>query len=84
MDATGISTVAEILSATGPYGFLAILGAAYWKLTQKKDREMRELFDRVVKLAEAQTAAIYELKAVMRSLSQKASRVAGMLRSDCA
>ena len=70
MDATGISTVAEILSATGPYGFLAILGAAYWKLSQKKDREMRELFDRVLTLAEAQTAAITKMESALVALRE--------------
>ena len=70
MDATGISTVAEILSASGPYGFVAILGAAYWRLSQKRDREMRELFDRVVTLAEAQTAAITKMESALVALRE--------------
>jgi len=70
MDPSGISTIAEVLAASGPYGFLAILGIAYWKLSQKKDRQMRELFDRVLELSETQTAAITKVEAALVALKE--------------
>ena len=70
MDGTQISTIAEILTASGPYGFVAILGVAYWKLTQKKDGQMRELFDRVAELSEAQTAAVVKVEAALVALKE--------------
>jgi len=70
MDPTEYSTLAQFLAASGPYGLVAILAIAYWKLSQKKDRQMRELFDRVVKLSEAQTAAITKMEAALMALKE--------------
>ena len=49
---------------------LAILSIAYWKLSQKKDRQMRELFDRVLELSETQTAAITKVEAALVALKE--------------
>ncbi len=73
MDPTEYSTLAQFLAASGPYGLVAILAIAYWKLSQKKDRQMRELFDRVVKLSEAQTAAITKMEAALMALKEAIS-----------
>ena len=70
MDPSSISTIAEVLAASGPYGFLAVLSIAYWKLSQKKDRQMRELFDRVLELSESQTAAITKVEAALVALKE--------------
>ena len=70
MDGTEIPTIAQFLSASGPYGLVAILGVAYWKLSQKKDRQMRELFDRVADLSEAQTAAVVKVEAALVALKE--------------
>lgn len=73
MDPTDFSTLAQFLAASGPYGLVAILAVAYWKLSQKKDRQMRELFDRVVKLSEAQTTAITKMEAALVALKEAIS-----------
>jgi len=73
MDPTEFSTLAQFLAASGPYGLVAILAIAYWKLSQKKDRQMRELFDRVVKLSEAQTAAITKMEGALVALKEAIS-----------
>jgi hypothetical protein len=70
MDGTEISTIAQVLAASGPYGFLAVIVVAYWKLSQKKDRQMRELFDRVAELSEAQTAAVVKVEAALVALKE--------------
>ena len=73
MDPTEFSPLAQFLAASGPYGLVAILAIAYWKLSQKKDRQMRELFDRVVKLSEAQTAAITKMEGALVALKEAIS-----------
>ena len=70
MEPSTISTIADLLAASGPYGFLGVTIIAYWKLSQKKDRQMRELFDRVVELSEAQTAAITKVEAALVALKE--------------
>ena len=70
MDGTEISTIAQVLAASVPYGFLAVIVVAYWKLSQKKDRQMRELFDRVAELSEAQTAAVVKVETALVALKE--------------
>ncbi|MDF1524646.1 MAG: hypothetical protein P1P87_17725, partial [Trueperaceae bacterium] len=60
-------------AASGPYGLVAILGVAYWKLSQKKDRQMQELFDRVAELSAAQTTAITKMEAALVALKEAIS-----------
>jgi len=38
------ATIAEFLKATGPYGIVAILGWAFWRVSEKKDKEVKDLF----------------------------------------
>ena len=70
MDGTEISTIAQFLAASGPYGLVAVLGVAYWKLAQKKDRQMQQLLDRVAELSEAQTAAVVKVEAALVALKE--------------
>jgi len=50
------TSVAAWLQATGPYGLVAVLGWAFWRVNEKKDRELKALHEKIVELAEAQTA----------------------------
>jgi len=60
--------VAEFLKATGPYGLVAILGWAFWRVSEKKDEQMKALFDRVSALAEEQTSALVKVESALSSL----------------
>ena len=60
--------VAEFLKATGPYGLVAILGWAFWRVSEKKDEQMKALFDRVSTLAEEQTSALVKVESALSSL----------------
>jgi hypothetical protein len=53
MDPSAFSSIAEVLKATGPYGLVAVLGWAFWRVNEKKDRELKDLHATVVKMAEA-------------------------------
>ena len=55
------SGIAAWLQATGPYGIVAILGWAFWKVNQQKDAALRELYERVAETGKAQTEAMHAL-----------------------
>ena len=52
------TSVATWLQATGPYGLVAVLGWAFWRVNEKKDAQLRELFDKVAEMGRAQTEAV--------------------------
>ena len=68
MDPTGLTTIADLLKATGPYGLVAVLGWAFWRINEKKDREMRELFNQVAALSKAQTTATIKVESALLAL----------------
>ena len=70
MDPGSVSTIAEVLMATGPYGLVAVLGWAFWRLSERKDRELKALHERLLSMAEAQTAAITKVEAALVALKE--------------
>ena len=70
MEPTAFTAFAEFLKATGPYGLVAILGWAFWRVNEKKDRELKDLHATVVKMAEGQTAAITKVEAALVALKE--------------
>ena len=62
------TTVATWLQATGPYGLVAVLAWAFWKVNEKKDAQLRELFDRVAEMGRAQTEAVTKVEAALVAL----------------
>ena len=70
MDPSAFSMIAEFLKATGPYGLVAVLGWAFWRLSERKDRELKSLHERLVSMAEAQTAAITKVEAALVALKE--------------
>lgn len=70
MDPSAFSMIADFLKATGPYGLVAVLGWAFWRLSERKDRELKSLHERLVSMAEAQTAAITKVEAALVALKE--------------
>mgnify|MGYP001293448661 CR=1 FL=1 len=64
------ATIAEMLKATGPYGLVAILGYGFWRVIEKKDKEVKELYEKVAQISEAQTAAITKVEAALLALRE--------------
>lgn len=62
------TSVAAWLQATGPYGLVVVLGWAFWRVNEKKDRELKALHEKIVELAEAQTAAVIKVEAALIAL----------------
>ena len=76
MEPSGFATIAELLKATGPYGLVAVLGWAFWRINEKKDRELKSLSQKVVAMAEAQTAAITKVETALVALKEAISDLA--------
>ena len=70
MDPNAFSMIADFLKATGPYGLVAVLGWAFWRLSERKDRELKSLHERLVSMAEAQTAAMTKVEAALVALKE--------------
>ena len=64
------ATIAEFLKATGPYGLVSVLGWAFWRVIEKKDKEVKDLYITVAKITEAQTAAIVKVEGVLLALRE--------------
>ncbi|MBK8009779.1 MAG: hypothetical protein IPK13_00365 [Deltaproteobacteria bacterium] len=45
-----------------------MLGWAFWRVNEKKDRELKALHEKIVELAEAQTTAIVKVEAALVAL----------------
>jgi hypothetical protein len=71
------TSVASWLQATGPYGLVAVLGWAFWRINEKKDRELKALHERIVVLAEAQTAAVIKVEAALVALRDAIDELRG-------
>jgi hypothetical protein len=63
-----LTAIATWLQATGPYGLVAVLGWAFWKLNEKKDTSLRELYEQVTTLSRTQTEAITKVEAALVAL----------------
>ena len=68
MDPTTLSPFVSFLSASGPYGLVCVLGWAFWRINEKKDRELKALSQKVVEMAEAQTSAITKMETALLAL----------------
>ena len=65
-----LTTIAAWLEATGPYGLVAVLGWAFWKMSDRKDAAIRELYEQVAELSRVQTAAITKMEAALVALKE--------------
>lgn len=65
-----LSGIAAWLQATGPYGIVAILGWAFWKVNERKYAVLRELFERVAEMGRAQTEAMVKVEAALVALKE--------------
>jgi hypothetical protein len=67
------TNVASWLQATGPYGLVAVLGWAFWRINEKKDAAIRELYEQVAELSRVQTAAITKMETALVALKEAIS-----------
>lgn len=75
MDLVSVTSIADILAAWGPYGFVAVLGWAFWKVNERKDRELKAIYNQMIQLSEQQTAAITKVEAALVALKEAIDRL---------
>lgn len=75
MASVSIQTIAEVLTATGSYGLIAVLGWAFWKATTKKDRELKSLYNKLIDLSERQIEATLKVGVALESLRTAIERL---------
>lgn len=63
-----LSDLATWLQATGPYGLVAVLGWAFWRINEKKDAALRDLYEQVAEMSRAQTEAVTKVTAALVAL----------------
>ena len=63
-----LTAIASWLKTTGSWGLVAVLGWSLWKLSDKKDASLRELYQEVVQLSRAQTEAVTKVEAALIAL----------------
>ena len=73
MEPSALTMIADVLKATGPYGLVAVLGWAFWRLSERKDRELKALHERLLSMSEVQTAAITKMEAALMALKEAIS-----------
>ena len=70
MDGTLIGEIAEILKTTGPWGIVVVLGYAYWRNARIKEKEIKELYERITQLSTEQTKALLDMRESIRDLCE--------------
>ncbi len=65
-----VTTIATWLEATGPYGLVAAMGWAFWRMNERKDSAIRDLYEQVAELSRVQTAAITKMEAALVALKE--------------
>lgn len=70
------TTAAEWLRATGPYGLVAVLGWAFWRMNERKDAAIRDLYEQVAELSRAQTEAITKMESALVALKEAIHQLA--------
>lgn len=68
MEPVAFSGFVDILTASGPYGLVTVLGWAFWRVNEKKDRELKDLSQQVISMASAQTEAIVKIETAIVAL----------------
>lgn len=65
-----LTNVATWLQATGPYGLVAVLGWAFWRMNERKDAAIRDLYEQVAELSRVQTEAITKMESALVALKE--------------
>lgn len=70
-----ITPVAQLLETFGPWAVVTLIGLAYWK----KDRQLHELHERVLAIAEEQSENTARMESALLGLKEVISAVISKL-----
>ena len=69
------SPAAQWFMASGPFGIVGILSYALWKINEKKDAALREIYERVAEMSATQTKAIVRMESALVKLKESIERL---------
>jgi len=72
-----IAAIANILEATSPFGFIALLAWGFWRVNDRKDKQLTAMHERLISIAEKQTEAMAKMESALVSLR---SAIEGLAR----
>ncbi len=75
MDPNMIGTVGSLLTASGPYGLVAILGWWIFRITERKDRDLKLVYEKFIELSEQQVAGMARVEAALTLLREAISEL---------
>ena len=61
--------VTNMLQASGPWGLVAVLGWAFWRVQNRKDNEVKGLYERIGELCEKQISATIRMESSIKELT---------------
>lgn len=64
-----LAELVSILEASGPYGVVAILCWAFWKVLARKDKELVDQTQIIIDLARTQTEAMHRTEGALTALT---------------
>lgn len=74
-DLTVVKSLTDILTASGPWGLVAVLGWSFWRLSSRKEVEIKVLYDRFLELSQAQIESSLKVETALRDLKDFLSRL---------
>ncbi|MCP4680352.1 MAG: hypothetical protein GY854_33670 [Deltaproteobacteria bacterium] len=77
MDFAAVKPVAEWLAATAPWGFVALLSWGFWRINQQKDKQLIDMHERLIDIAETQVGATVRMESALQALK---SAIEGLAR----
>ena len=77
MDLATVKPVADWLAATAPWGCLVFVSWAFWRINERKDKQLVDMHERLILIADKQTSAIVKVEAALQALK---SAIEGLAR----
>ena len=68
MEIALISSISEMLANTAPWGFIGLISWAFWRINERKDKQLVDMHRRLIELAEAQTFAMSKMESALVAL----------------
>ncbi|MCP4602366.1 MAG: hypothetical protein GY847_17935 [Proteobacteria bacterium] len=70
MDSASLAVIAEVMKVSSPWGILVFLIYYLYRMQEKKDRDTKTIYNRLIELVENQTMALTKVESALCSLKK--------------
>ncbi|MCP4600767.1 MAG: hypothetical protein GY847_09585 [Proteobacteria bacterium] len=70
MDSASLAVIAEAMKTTAPWSILVFLGYYLYRMQEKKDRDTKTIYNRLIEIVENQTTALTKVESALCSLKK--------------